>query len=195
MLDFGNRNLRRRRHHWIKVARRLAIDEIAPLIAFPSFNKGEVGFEGVLHYVHVPAKLAGFLVLSDHSPESGGGEKCGNPCAAGANAFRESPLRGKLKIDFLLKHHLLQQSIFADIAAYVTRNLPRCQQQAHSVSVHANVIADGGEILRSFANESSDEILRNTAQTEAADHDGCAVRNVADGFIGTGYNFVHRKRF
>ena len=73
-------------------------------------------------------------------------------------------------------------------------NLSGCQQQAVAHAIDADVVADGGEVLRSFADERANQILRHAAQSETANHDRRAVEDVADGFIGIGYYFVHRAR-
>src|SRR5579864_8869649 len=48
MLNLGNRYFCRRRHHGIKIPRGLAIDEIAPLVALPRLDQGEIGLESAL---------------------------------------------------------------------------------------------------------------------------------------------------
>ena len=40
----------------------------------------------------------------------------------------------------------------------------------------------------------ADQVLRHAAQAEAANHDGRAVKHVADGLIRIGHNFVHSVR-
>ena len=74
-------------------------------------------------------------------------------------------------------------------------NLAGRQQQPVAQSVHADVVADGGEILHALADQGADQIFRNAAQPESADHDGGAIGDVFDGLVGTGYDFVHRTLF
>src|SRR6266704_526801 len=50
-LDFGDDVVGGRRHHGIEVARGPAIDEIAPAVAFPGFDKRKVATEAALHHV------------------------------------------------------------------------------------------------------------------------------------------------
>ena len=47
------------------------------------------------------------------------------------------------------------------------------------------------EILGAFADQGADQIFGHAAESEAADHDGGAVEDVADGFVGVGDDFVH----
>ena len=44
--------------------------------------------------------------------------------------------------------------------------------------IDANIVADGGQVLGSFAQQCHDEVLWDAAQTEAPDHDGGSVVNV-----------------
>ena len=53
-LNFGDRAFCRCGHHGIKVARRLAVDEIAEPVALPRLDEREVGVS-----VHVPADTGG----------------------------------------------------------------------------------------------------------------------------------------
>ena len=43
VFDFGDGDLGRRRHHGIEIARGFAIDKVAPLVALPGLDEGEVG--------------------------------------------------------------------------------------------------------------------------------------------------------
>ena len=70
-------------------------------------------------------------------------------------------------------------------------NLPRGQQQTVADSIHAHVVADGGQIPRALADQRANEVLRHAAQPKSADHNRGAVKHIANGLIRTGYNFVH----
>ena len=124
-------------------------------------------------------------------PYSGRREECGNARAAGANALGESSLRNEVQIDLAVEHHFFQQFVFADVGADVLRDLSGGEQQAHAEAVDAGVVADGGEIFRAFADQRANQVFRDAAQSEPAHHDGGAVEDVSDGFVGIGYDFVH----
>ena len=96
-----------------------------------------------------------------------------------------------MQINSIFQHHLLEQFIFSDIGADVPANLAGSEQKSHSVSVDANIVADGGEILCALTDQRANQVFRNTAQAEAANHDGRAIGYVADRFIGAGNNFIH----
>jgi hypothetical protein len=73
----------------------------------------------------------------------------------------------------------------------VPPNLPCRKQHAHAVSIHANIVADGCEILRSSTNQRLNQIFWNPAEPEATDHDGGAIGNITNGFICVGNYFIH----
>ena len=95
------------------------------------------------------------------------------------------------KIDAAGQHHLFQQLILANIRPNVTYNLSRRQQQAVPQPVHANVIADGRQILRSLPHQRPNEILRNPAQSKPANHDDGAVAHIANRRIRIRHNLIH----
>src|SRR5438094_7108537 len=57
-------------------------------------------------------------------------------------------------------------------------NLSGCQQQPHTEAIHANVVADRRKVLYAFAYQSTNEVLRNSAQPKPTHHDGGAIENV-----------------
>src|SRR5580698_10563695 len=73
---------------------------------------------------------------------------------------------------------------------YVSESVPP-KATTHAEAVDTNVVADGGQILHSFADQGPNQILGDAAQSESAHHDDRAVEHVANGFIGIGNNFVH----
>src|SRR5438046_1613252 len=73
-------------------------------------------------------------------------------------------------------------------------NLSGRQQQPHTEAIHANVVADRRKVLYAFAYQSTNEVLRNSAQPKPAHHDGGAFENVLDGLIRVGDDFIHEKK-
>src|SRR5258707_11118742 len=76
-------------HHGIEVARGLAIDEIAPAVAFPGFDESEIAAQGALHDVFAAVEFAGFLSFGDHGAVAGGSIERRNSGAAGAEALAQ----------------------------------------------------------------------------------------------------------
>src|ERR1700687_5936425 len=93
LLNFGDNVIGGGSHHGIKVACGFAIDEIAPAVAFPGFDKREISAEGAFEYVAASVEVASFLAVGDHGAVTGGGVAGGGARSAGAKTFRESSLR------------------------------------------------------------------------------------------------------
>src|SRR6266436_1327958 len=92
LLDFGDYVVGGGGHHGIEVARGLAIGQIAPAVALPGFDEGEIATQGALENIVAAVEFAGFLAFGNHGAVAGGREECGNSGATGANAFGESAL-------------------------------------------------------------------------------------------------------
>ena len=101
-------------------------------------------------------------------------------------------MRNKVEIDFALQDHLLQQFVFTHVSADVPANLTRCKKQPHAKAVHADVVADGSQILAALAYQGAYQIFGDATQAEPANHDGCAIENVFYRFVRVGDNLVHR---
>ena len=98
VLDLGHRDLRRRRHHRVEIARGLAIDEIACGIALPGMDHGDVGEQAAFHEVLLAIEFLHFLALGDQGADAGLGEEGGNAGAAGADAFGQRALRVEFQL-------------------------------------------------------------------------------------------------
>src|SRR5438270_3992037 len=109
MLDFRNCDLRRRRHHGIKISRGFSVYEIAPLIALPCFHESKIGLECTFHYICAAIELPGFLVFGDDGPHSGRREESWNARAPGTHSLGKCTLRREFQVNSLLKYHLLEQ--------------------------------------------------------------------------------------
>src|SRR5580765_2640473 len=171
MLYFSNRDLRRRSHHRIEVARRLPINQIAFAVALPGLYECKISLQPPFHYVSSPVKLARLLTLGNHRSHSRRRIESWNPRAARTNPLRKSPLRYQIQLDGPLQHHIFEQLVLAYIGANVMYDLPRRQQQSVADSIHAHVVADGPQILGTFSHQRPNQVLRYPAQSEASNHD------------------------
>src|SRR5581483_8247888 len=116
------------------------------------------GFQPALHDVGPSVELAHFLALRDDGTHASGREERGNTGAACSNALGKSSLRDQLQVKTFLKNHLLEKPIFADVAADMALDLTSIKEQSHAQAVHADVVADGVEILYAFAYERADQV-------------------------------------
>ena len=175
VLDLGDGDLRRRRHHRIEVARGLAIDEIAGGIALPGVNDREIGEQAAFHHVFLAVELAHFLAFGDQRTDAGLGEEGRNPGAAGADALGERSLRIEFEFQFARQILLREQLVLADIGRDHLLDLARFQQAAKTDAVDAGVVGNHGQVLHAGVADRVGQRLRDAAQTEAAGHDHHAV--------------------
>src|SRR5439155_26821978 len=99
LLDLRNRQARRCRHYGVEVPRRLAINQVAPAVALPGFDEGEVGREAALEQILAAVEFAHLFALGHDGPDAGGCIEAGNPRAARPDALGEGPLGHQLQVD------------------------------------------------------------------------------------------------
>src|SRR5882724_3826061 len=189
--NFGDDVIRGRGHHGIKVARSLAIDEIAPAVTLPGFDKREIAAQATLHHVLAAIELASFFSFGNHRAVTRRRVERWNTSTSGAQTLRERALRIQLHLQFAAQDKLLEQFVFADVRGNHFFHLALLEQHADAEIIDTSVIADDGEVLGAFAANGGDQILRNAAETEATHEDDGAVGEVGDGGVGGGDAFVH----
>ncbi len=86
---------------------------------------------------------------------------------------------------------MLEEFIFADVGGDHFLDLALLEQHADAEIVDASIVADDGEVLRAFAPDSSDQVLRDATEPEAAHEDGSAIVELLNGGVRGGDAFVH----
>src|SRR5712692_952828 len=98
VLDFRDGNLRGGRHHRIEVARRLAISQVAPLVALPCLDESEVGSQRAFHDVGAAIEFARLLSVSDCRAYTSRSKESGDAGATGANPLGKRSLRNQVEL-------------------------------------------------------------------------------------------------
>ena len=171
LLDLGDAHLARRRRHRVEVARGLAVDEVALVIALPRLDDREVADDAALHDVGLAVELAQLLALGDEGADPGLGEEGRDAGAAGADALGQRPLRVELDLDLagqVLPRELL---VLADIGADHLPDHVAVEQLAESPAVDPAIVADHGQPLGPAGHDRVDQVLGDAAQAEAAGDD------------------------
>src|SRR5579864_5700285 len=189
---FRDHIIRGSRDHRIEVPGRLAIDEVAPAIAFPRLDESEIASQGALQEIFASIKFARFFSLRNHRADAGGRIKRRNACAPRAHPLRQRALRIKFHLQFALQIQLLKHFISADVAGDHFLDLARFQKQSESSFLCAAVVGGAGEILGTFAVYGGDQVLRDAAGSEPADQNRGAVKNICYRGVGICYAFIHR---
>ena len=192
MLDFGHRDLGGGRHHRVKIARGLAVDEVAGGIALPGVHDGEIGEQAALHDVFLAVEFLHFLALGDQRADAGLGVEGGNAGAAGADALGQGSLRIEFEFQFAGEVLLREQLVLADIGRDHLLDLPRLQQAAQPDAVDAGIVGDHGQVLDAGIADRVRQGLGDAAQAEAAGHDHHAVlEDAVECRFGVGVDLVH----
>src|SRR5712692_5012562 len=100
LFNFGDYVIGGGGHHGIEVARRFAIDEIAPAVALPGFDESEIAAQGAFEDVLAAIEFAGFFAFGNHGAVAGRCVEGWNARAPGADAFGEGALRIQLDLYF-----------------------------------------------------------------------------------------------
>ena len=94
LFHFGDANLAAGRDHGIEIARGLAIDEVAGLVALPGFDDGDIRRDAFFEHVFDALEDLGLLAFGELGAGGGTGVEAGNTGTAGAQALGEGALRG-----------------------------------------------------------------------------------------------------
>ena len=192
-LHLGDGDARGGGHHGVEIARRPAIDQVALPVALPGLYQREVCFERRLQHVLAPIEGALLFALRDQGAYAGGSVEGGNARSAGADPFRQRALRNQRDLQGAGNHQLLQQRVFAHVAAGMGSDHARLQQQAEAEAVHAHVVGNGVQAGHPAAHQGGNRVLWNAAKPESPQHHGCARRDIGNGCVGGRKDFIHSK--
>ncbi len=192
MLDFGDRHLGGGCHHRIKVARGLAVNEVAGSVALPGVHNREIGNKTGFHDVLLAVELAHFLAFRNQSADAGLGIERGNARAAGADALGQRSLRIEFEFQFTGQVLLCEQLVLADIGRDHLLDLAGFQQPAQSDAVNARIVGNNCQILDAGFTQGVREDFGDTAKSETARHDHHAVlENTFERGFRVGKDLVH----
>ena len=147
MLDLGDRDLRGGRHHRVKVARGLAVDQVPGGVALPGVHDGEVGEQAALHDVLLAVELLHFLAFGDQRADAGLGVEGRDAGAAGADALGQSSLRVELELELAGEVLRCEQLVLADIGRDHLLDLAGFEQAAQPDTVDAGIVGNHGQAL------------------------------------------------
>src|SRR5258708_31617362 len=102
LLDLSDAYLRSRRHHRVEVPRRLAIDEVAGLVALPRLDEGQVADQAAFHDIFLTVEDLGLLAFGDQRADAGLGVEGRDARAAGAATFGQRALLIEFERDLAL---------------------------------------------------------------------------------------------
>src|SRR5215469_18646525 len=145
LFDFRDRDPRCGRHDRVKVAGRLAIEEVALPVGLPGMNDRKIRGEAALHYIGLAIEFAGFLPFRHQRADPRFGEKGRDPGAASADALRQGALRIEFELELAFKVELLEELVFADIGRDHLADLPALEQQTKAGAINPGIIGNDGQ--------------------------------------------------
>jgi hypothetical protein len=192
MLDLGDGEPGRGRHHRIEIARRLAVDEIAFRVARPSVDERDVGEEAGLHHVGLVVEVADFLALGDNGADARAGEEGGDAGAPGADAFGERALRIEFELELAREVETGENLVLANVARDHLLDLAGLEQDAEADPVDAGVVGNERQIPRARLAHRLDQRLGHPGEAEAARHQGHSILDLpGERLVGAGVDFSH----
>src|SRR5437879_12790458 len=117
VFDLGNSDTGSGGHDGIEVPRCLAIDKIAPLIALPCFDEGEIRFQCSLEYVRAAIEFARFLSFSNNGAKTSRRKESFDTRPSRPYPFGERPLRIQFDFDLSFQCLILEQLILSNVRA------------------------------------------------------------------------------
>src|SRR5258708_26185177 len=175
LLDLGDADLRRRRHHRIEVPRRLAIDEVARGVALPRLYQRHVAEQAALHHVFLAVEGLGLLAFGDLGADAGLGVEGRDARAAGAAALGQRALPVELDLELAFEVELGEGLVLADVRTDHLLDLAVLEQQPEPRAIDAGVVADADQVLDARIAHGVDQLVGNADQPEAAAHQHLAV--------------------
>src|SRR5579863_10269641 len=172
LLHLSNYIFRRRRHHWIEIPRRLAVNQIPPPIALPRLHKRKIPANPSLQHILPPIKLPRLLALRHHRAHTSGRIKTRNPRPTRSNSLRKRPLRIQLQLQLPARDQLFEQLVLPHIRRNHLLDLPVLQQQPNPKIVHPGIVADNRQIFSPPPPHRRNQILRYPTKPKPTHQNG-----------------------
>ena len=192
LVHAGHGNAGGHRHDGPEVARRHAVDEVAPAVATLGLDEREVGMNRAFQHVTTPVDQARLLALRQFGPKAGGREEPADAGPGGANALGQIALWHEFEFQRagavcpveVPRIGLAREA--ADDLAHPAR-ADQCSQPGVAV---AGVVVDDREARGTLREQGVGQLVRQAGGAEAADHHGGAVRHIGECRGGAGNDLV-----
>src|SRR5215472_6905203 len=114
LLDFGDGDARSHAHHRREIARRLAEDEIAPLVSLEGADDRKVRAQRGLQHILPPIDRPYLFAFGDLRAHASRSVETADAATAGANALRQRPLGVQLYLQLAAQELPLELLVLAD---------------------------------------------------------------------------------
>src|SRR5580698_6658570 len=172
LLHLRNHILRRRRHHRIKIPRRLSIYQIPPPITLPSLHKRKIPANPPLQHILPPIELPRLFPLRHNRPNARRRIKPRNPRPARSYPLCKRPLWIQLQLQLPRRDKLFEQLVLPHIRRNHLLHLPVLQQQPNPKIIHPGIITNNRQILRPPPPHRRNQILRYPTKPKPTHQNG-----------------------
>ena len=193
LLDLSDRDSGRTAHTGVEITGRALKDQVARLIALPGFYKGEIGLERGFQNMHFAIEFTGLLAFGDFGTITRRGIKCRETGLGGPALFSQGALRGQFDLQFTAEHLTFELIVLAHIRRYHFFDLTLLQQQSQAEIVDPRIVRDTGQVGDAQTHQFGNGIFRDTAETEAPEHERHVVFDPMDGRTDIGYFFIDHR--
>src|SRR6266567_4167125 len=189
--DFDNRGLRSHGHDGIEISRRQPVGKISQGISFLRFDQGEIRMNGHFQNAAAPFEEAFFLPLGYFRADTHRGIETLETSSGGAHAFAQNALRYEFQSHFLGGEALQKMiGVRTGKSGNHASDLIILEHDAKFAVASPAIVADGGDVLRAFARQCLNEVIRKARASESSDHDLRAIRNIRHSFVEAGEHFL-----
>ena len=152
---------RRGRHDRAEVARRLAVDEVAPAVGLERLDQGDVGVDRILeHVVAAVDRRASPCRSASSVPKPVGVKNAADAGAGRADPLGEVALRHQLEFDLagaVEPVEDLASRAWRGNEQMILRTRPRLEQRGQPGVAVARVVADDGQVGRALLKQRVDQ--------------------------------------
>src|SRR6266700_813819 len=189
--DFNNSGLRGHGHDGIEISRRQPIGQIPQLIGSLRFDQRIIRANRQFQNAAAPFEEAFFLPLGYFRADAHRGIETLETSSGGAHAFAQNALRYEFQSHFLGGEALQKMiGVRTGKSGNHASDLIILEHDAKFAVASPAIVADGGDVLRAFARQCLNEVIRKARASESSDHDLRAIRNIRHSFVEAGEHFL-----
>src|SRR6267143_1645909 len=191
---FCNGRLRRHGHDGIEISCGQPIGQIPQLIGLLSFDQGIVGMNRKFQNATLALKDALFLSFCNFRAHAHGGVETLQTSASGTHSLAQNPLRHEFQSHFLRREPFLKMvGVRSGKRGNHMLDLIVLEHQPKLTFARPAIVADGGDVLRSFPRQRMDQVIRKARASESSEHNLRAVGNIRHSLVEASIQFLFHR--
>src|SRR6202165_5828529 len=192
--DFGDGRLRGHGHDGIEISCGEAIGQISQLIGLLRFDQGIVRMNRQFQNAALALKKPLFFSLGDFGAHAHRGVETLQTSAGGTHSLAQNSLRHEFQSHFLRREPFLKMvGVRSGKGGNHVLDQIVLEHQPELAFARPAVVADSGDVLRSFPRQRLNQVIWKARAPESSEHDLRAVGNIRHGLVETRIKFpLHR---